>query len=93
MIKKNCQKGTVVIITFLVLVILLLLGSYFLVFAITETRISKSQEAGARTYYLAEAGINELIWKIKNRVSPFPVFIVDFGRSRAIRIKIYRWNI
>ncbi len=66
MIKKNWQKGTVVIITFLVLVILLLLGSYFLTFVLTETRISKSQVAGAKTYYLAEAGINEAIWKLKN---------------------------
>ncbi len=66
MIKKNWQKGTVVIITFLILAILLLLGSYFLSFTLTETRISKSQEAGTQTYYLAEAGINEAIWKLKN---------------------------
>lgn len=66
MIKKNWQKGTVVIITFLILVILLLLGSYFLTFVLTETRISKSQEAGTQTYYLAEAGVNEAIWKLKN---------------------------
>ncbi len=66
MIKKNWQKGTVVIITFLILVVLLLLGSYFLTFVLTETRISKSQEAGTQTYYLAEAGINEAIWKLKN---------------------------
>jgi len=66
MIKKIWQKGTVVIITFLILVILLLLGSYFLTFVLAETRISKSQEVGTQTYYLAEAGINEVIWKLKN---------------------------
>jgi len=64
MIKTS--QGTVVIITFLILVALLLLGSYFLIFILTELRISKSQEAGARTYYLAEAGINEAIWKLGN---------------------------
>lgn len=64
MIKTS--QGTVIIITFLILVALLLLGSYFLIFTLTESRISKSQEAGARTYYLAEAGINEAIWKLGN---------------------------
>ena len=63
---KNYQQGTVVIITFLILIALLLLGSYFLIFALTESRISKSQEAGLQTYYLAEAGINEAMWKLKN---------------------------
>ncbi len=60
------NKGTVVIITFLILVTLMILGCYFLTFVLTETRISKSQEAGTQTYYLAEAGINEAIWKLKN---------------------------
>lgn len=60
------NKGTVIIITFVVLMALLLLGVYFLTFTLTEARISRSQEAGARTYYLAEAGINEAIWKLKN---------------------------
>lgn len=63
------QKGTVIIITFLILIVLLLLGSYFLTFILTELRISKSQEVGAKTYYLAEAGINEVIWKLKNNTN------------------------
>lgn len=60
------NKGTVVIITFLILITLMILGCYFLTFILAESRISKNQEAGARTYYLAEAGINEAIWKLKN---------------------------
>lgn len=63
---KKKQRGTVLIITFLVLEILLLLGSYFLSFTLVESKISKSQQAGTKTYYLAEAGINEAIWKLKN---------------------------
>lgn len=63
---KITQKGAILIITFLILGIILLLGSYFLTFVLTEFRISKSQQASARSYYLAEAGINEAIWKLKN---------------------------
>ncbi len=61
--KKN---GAIVVIALLSLGILLLLGTYFLSFNITESKIVKSQEAGSDTYYLAEAGINEAIWKLKN---------------------------
>ena len=64
--KKNSKKGTILILTFLILGTLFLLGSFFLAFTLTDTRISKSQTAGSKTYYLAEAGINEAIWKLKN---------------------------
>jgi len=60
------EKGQVLIVALLTLAILLILGYYFLSFAITETKISKSQEIGTKTYYLTEAGINEALWKLKN---------------------------
>lgn len=59
-------KGTILIVTSLVLGVLLILGGYFLTFAITESRISRSQVIAVQTYYLAEAGVNEAIWKLKN---------------------------
>jgi len=61
--KKN---GAIVVIALLSLGILLVLGTYFLSFNIAESKIVKSQEAGSNAYYLAEAGINEVIWKLKN---------------------------
>jgi len=61
--KKN---GSIIIIALLSLGILLLSGTYFLSFNITESKIVKSQEIGTDAYYLAEAGINEVIWKLKN---------------------------
>ncbi len=60
------QRGVVIIITFLTLGVLLLLSCYFLSFVLTESRISKNQIIAVRTYYLAEAGVNEAIWKLKN---------------------------
>jgi Tfp pilus assembly protein PilX len=60
------EKGVILVITFLILGVLLILGSYFLTFALIEARISQSQVVATQTYYLAEAGINEAIWKIKN---------------------------
>ena len=66
MANKKYQKGTVIIITFVILITLLFLGAYFLAFSLTESKISRSQGYSARAYYLAEAGINEVIWKLKN---------------------------
>ena len=64
--KEIKQKGAVIIITFLVLITLSVLGAYFLNFSLTESKTSRSQKIGKQTYYLAEAGINEAIWKLKN---------------------------
>lgn len=64
MIKGN-ERGVALIIAVLTLGILLLLGIYFVRFTLTEFRISKSQKVASQAYYLAEAGINQAIWKLK----------------------------
>ena len=71
------EKGVILVITFLILGVLLTLGSYFLTFALIESRISQSQVIATQTYYLAEAGINEAIWKIKND----PTWMANFGNA------------
>ena len=63
---RNFERGTLLILTVFVLGILMLLGVYFLTFSLTEFRISESQKIATQTYYLAEAGISEAIWKLKN---------------------------
>ncbi|MFH1427596.1 MAG: hypothetical protein ABIG60_03665 [Patescibacteria group bacterium] len=64
-IGKN-NKGVALIITILLMSLLLFLSLYFLNFTITEKRISQSQAWGAKTYYLAEAGVHEMVWRLKN---------------------------
>lgn len=46
--------------------LVLFLSLYLLDFTLTEDRISRSQAWGAKTYYLAEAGIQDMVWKLKN---------------------------
>lgn len=60
------QKGVIVVIAFLALGILLLLSAYLLSFTVVESKTAASQAISIKTYYLAEAGINEAIWKLKN---------------------------
>ena len=65
-IRKNNQKGFVLIITLILLGLLLFLGTYFMSFTFSESKISNSYEITTKSYYLSEAGINEAIWKLKN---------------------------
>ena len=74
---KNDQKGTIVIISFIAVIILLILGFYFLNSVIAETRISKSMETAAVAYYLAESGINEAIWKLNNDSDWYENFVSE----------------
>lgn len=59
------KRGVILIVSTLILGVLLILGAYFLSFTLTESKITKSQDVATQTYYLAEAGINEAIWKLK----------------------------
>lgn len=63
-IKKH--RGVALILTILLMSLILFLSLYLLSFALTEDKIAKSQAWGAKTYYLAEAGIQEMVWKLKN---------------------------
>jgi len=60
------KDGAALLITILIMFLLLFLGIYVLNFSLTETKIANSQINGTKTYYLAEAGINEMVWKLKN---------------------------
>lgn len=62
--KKQC--GFVLATSLFIMLLLLSLGLYVASFTLTELRISQSQASSVQTYYLAEAGIAEAIWKIKN---------------------------
>jgi len=48
------------------MLLILSLALYVASFTLTELKISTSQAASVQTYYLAEAGIADAIWKIKN---------------------------
>lgn len=62
----TCKRGFI-LITVMVITMVLLALSFSLVKAITsELIISRSQKAGTICFYLAEAGIKEAIWRVKN---------------------------
>lgn len=85
---NNFQNGGFVsIIAFIIFGIVLILAAYFLSFTATELKISKSYEKSLQTYYWAEAGINEAIWKLKNdavwanQFITNPTWSASFSRS------------
>jgi len=64
--KKPEPLNFISLVALIALSLLLFLGIYFVTFVITESKMSKSYSVAAKTYYLAEAGINEAIWKLQN---------------------------
>ncbi len=60
------EKGSVLILAVLILGVLLFVGSYLLSFAFTGSKMADSQAVATQTYYLAEAGIKEAVFKLKN---------------------------
>jgi len=62
-------KGVVLIFALLVLSIILFTSSYFISFSLTGSKISMSQANATKAYYLAEAGVEEAIFKLKNDIS------------------------
>lgn len=65
-LKNKNQDGFILVTSILVMSLLLLTVLYVINFTITEMKIATSQTVAAKNYYLAEAGINEIIWKIQN---------------------------
>ena len=63
---KRHNQGYVLMTSIFVVILLLLMGGYYLNFALSEYRIAKSQTVGVQDYYLAEAGVHEMIWQLKN---------------------------
>ncbi len=63
---KEKQQGFILITSLFIMLLLLSLGLYVASFTLTELHISQSQASSIQTYYLAESGIAEAIWKIKN---------------------------
>lgn len=83
----NQKRGIALILTVMTMTMILLLAVYVLTSTLTEGRIAKSQSWGAKTYYLAEAGIQEMVWKLKNDAAfktnfqTNPAWIASFTRT------------
>ena len=62
--KKN-QKGTVIIIAVFAVATIFTLGGYLLNSTLGEATITESVKAASKAYYIAEGGINEALWSIR----------------------------
>ncbi len=66
MVKMNNQSGYVLATITIIIAVLFLMVFFFLEYIVTDSKLAYSQNIATETYYLAEAGINEALWKIKN---------------------------
>ncbi len=63
---NNQKKGSALIVAIIVLGLMVFLATYFISFSLTGAKMANSQKYASQTYYLAEAGIQEAIFKLKN---------------------------
>ncbi len=81
------RKGAALVMTMMVISALLFMALYFLNFSTTEKKITNIQTKGVDAYYLAEAGINEMVWLIqndatyKNNFETIPDWTTSFTRN------------
>lgn len=62
---KN-NRGVALLLAVLLMSLVLFLMIYYFNSSLSENKIAISQTSGEKTYYLAESGIAEMIWKLKN---------------------------
>ncbi|MAG44625.1 hypothetical protein CL633_01925 [bacterium] len=60
------QKGIILVSIMILSAVLLLLGTSLVVLTLTDRKIAKAQDWAVDAYYLAESGVAETIWKLKN---------------------------
>jgi Tfp pilus assembly protein PilX len=63
---SNNKQGFALITSMIIMLVLMSLGIYAASFVLTDLRIAQSQAVSVKTYYLAESGIAEAIWRVKN---------------------------
>ena len=73
-IKIKEEKGVVLITTLLIMVALTILSVSFISSMLSEYKIATSNKSGTMSFYVAESGIEEAIFKVKNDSS----FETDF---------------
>ena len=64
--KLNNQRGVVLISVMLTLVLIGALAAFFIGIMISEFKISTSNRSGIVSFYVAESGIQEAIFRVKN---------------------------
>jgi hypothetical protein len=74
-LKQQPRKGFVLIMSILMLTSLLVSGTYLISVANSENKISQAVLVASKNYYLAETGINEMMWKIQNDTATKNAFI------------------
>ncbi len=66
---KNNKSGVVLIATLLVTILLATLAAFFIGSMLAEFRIATSNRSGITSFYVAESGLEEAIFKVKNDAS------------------------
>ena len=88
--EQQTQSGFLLISTLIVLSIMIMIASFYLNDIMQEIQVADIVDTSPQTYYLAEAGIQEAIWKIQNdptwktNFESDPAWSATFTRPNAL---------
>jgi len=71
MLKLNSQKGTLLIIGYAIVAILIIVGAGFLLVAVTENKSAQIKRMQTESYYLAEGGLEDAIFQFTRALSNY----------------------
>ena len=69
--KYQNKKGTAFIVSYIVIVVLLILGIAFTARSIVESRIAERQKRAVQAFDIAEAGLERTFYKLKQDFEEF----------------------
>lgn len=72
---KKEQSGIVLIVALLVTILLSALSAFFIGSMVSESKISSSNRSGVISFYVAESGVEEAIFRVKNDNSYETAFV------------------
>lgn len=63
---KKQKRGFALFVVIIIMVVLGIMTTLLITIVLSEYKVSKSQEAGTGAFYVAEAGVEEVVWKVQN---------------------------
>ena len=64
-LKLNNSRGSLFMISLLLMVVILILGAAFLVASVVESRTAERQRLSTQAFYLAEAGVEKAVYELR----------------------------
>ncbi|MFA6346008.1 MAG: pilus assembly PilX N-terminal domain-containing protein, partial [Syntrophales bacterium] len=71
-VRHSDERGMVLVVVLLLTAVLVLLGSTAVIMSTTDMKISANYKAGTQAFYEAEAGVEQVMYYLRNNTVAYP---------------------